>query len=74
MPLIVRDPDIDGGAKSDSVEQVISDVYYAMQAGARGIAMGRNIWQYKNVQAMIEAMAGLIHEGWSIKQAMNHIE
>ncbi len=63
-----------GGAKTDSDEQVISDVYYAMQAGARGIAMGRNIWQRKNPQAMIEAMAGLIHEGWSSQQAMHHIE
>ena len=62
-----------GGPKSDSDEEVISNVYYAMQAGARGIAMGRNIWQRKNVQTMIEAMAGLVHEGWSIQQAMNHI-
>jgi DhnA family fructose-bisphosphate aldolase class Ia len=63
-----------GGPKTDSDEQVISDVYYAMQAGARGIAMGRNIWQRKNPLSMIEAMAGLIHEGWSIQQAMQHIE
>jgi len=63
-----------GGPKSDSDEEVISNVYYAMQAGARGIAIGRNIWQRKNVQPMIEAMAGLVHEGWSIRQAMNHIE
>jgi DhnA family fructose-bisphosphate aldolase class Ia len=63
-----------GGPKTDSDEQVVSDVYYAMQAGARGIAMGRNIWQRKNPQPMIEAMAGLIHEGWSIQQAMHHIE
>jgi DhnA family fructose-bisphosphate aldolase class Ia len=63
-----------GGPKSDSDEEVFSSVYYAMQAGARGIAMGRNIWQRKNVQTMIEAMAGLVHEGWSIQQAMNHIK
>ena len=63
-----------GGPKSDSDEQIISSVYYAMQAGARGIAMGRNIWQHANVQAMIEAMAGLIHERWNIQQAMNHIK
>ena len=62
-----------GGPKSDSDEQVISNVYYAMQAGARGIAMGRNIWQRKSVQVMIEAMVGLVHEGWSIRQTMNHI-
>jgi DhnA family fructose-bisphosphate aldolase class Ia len=62
-----------GGPKTDSDEQVISDVYYAMQAGARGIAMGRNIWQRPEAQPMIEAMAGLVHEGWGIQQAMDHI-
>ncbi len=63
-----------GGPKSDSEEETLSNVYYAMQAGARGIAMGRNIWQHKNVLAMIEAMAGLVHEGWTVQQAMNHIK
>jgi DhnA family fructose-bisphosphate aldolase class Ia len=62
-----------GGEKTGNDEDVISSVYHAMQAGARGIAMGRNIWQRENVRAMIEAMAGLVHENWSIKQAMNHI-
>jgi len=62
-----------GGPKSDSDEEVLSNVYYAMQAGARGIAMGRNIWQRSNVLAMIEAMVGLVHEGWSVQQAMKHI-
>ena len=62
-----------GGPKSDSDEEVISNVYYAMQAGARGIAIGRNIWQRDNVLAMIEAMSGLVHEGWNVKQAMTHI-
>jgi len=62
-----------GGEKTDNDEDVISSVYYAMQAGARGIAMGRNIWGRENVQAMIEAMAGLVHRKWSIEQAMDHI-
>jgi DhnA family fructose-bisphosphate aldolase class Ia len=62
-----------GGPKSDSDEEVIANVYHAMQAGARGIAMGRNIWQRSDTRAMVEAMAGLVHEGWSIGQAMDHI-
>jgi len=62
-----------GGEKTDNDEDVISGVYHAMQAGARGIAMGRNIWGRKNVLAMIEAMAGLVHKKWSIEQAMEHI-
>lgn len=62
-----------GGAKSDSLEDVFSDVYYSMQAGARGIAIGRNIWQHKDTKGMIEAMAGLVHEGWTTQQALKHV-
>ena len=61
-----------GGEKSESLETVFEDVYYSMQAGARGIAIGRNIWQHKNTKAMVEAMAGVVHEGWTVKQALKH--
>lgn len=62
-----------GGAKTDSIEEVFSDVYYSIQAGGSGIAIGRNIWQHENTKVMIEAMAGIIHEGWTVKQAMAHL-
>jgi DhnA family fructose-bisphosphate aldolase class Ia len=62
-----------GGAKTDSIKDVFNDVYYSIQAGGSGIAIGRNIWQHENVQAMIEAMGGLVHEGWTVDQALAHI-
>ena len=62
-----------GGAKTDSIRDVFSDVYYSIQAGGSGIAIGRNIWQHSNTQAMVEAMCGLVHENWSVDQAMAHI-
>ncbi|MBI9106584.1 MAG: hypothetical protein JEZ04_07530 [Spirochaetales bacterium] len=62
-----------GGAKTDSIEDVFSDVFYSIQAGGSGIAIGRNIWQHENTKAMIEAMSGIVHEDWTVKQAMAHI-
>ncbi|MEW5818287.1 MAG: 2-amino-3,7-dideoxy-D-threo-hept-6-ulosonate synthase [Spirochaetota bacterium] len=62
-----------GGEKSDTLERVLSDVYYSLQAGGKGIAIGRNVWQQGNIKAMVEAMTGLVHENWSVKQAMKHI-
>ncbi len=62
-----------GGDKTDSLETVFSDVYYSMQAGAKGIAIGRNIWQHQDTRFMIEAMAGLVHEKWTVRQAMKHV-
>ena len=62
-----------GGEKSDSLEALFNDVYYSVQAGGKGIAIGRNIWQFPKVQFMIEAMAGLVHENWTVKQALKHV-
>lgn len=62
-----------GGEKSDSLEQVFSEVHESLQAGGVGIAIGRNIWQHREPQAVVEAMAGLVHEGWSVKQALAHL-
>lgn len=62
-----------GGAKTSSIEDLFNDVYQSIQAGGSGIAIGRNIWQHKNTRAMIEAMTGIVHEGWTAKQAIAHI-
>ncbi len=62
-----------GGEKTDNLEEVFSRVYYSLQAGGSGIAIGRNIWQHERVRAMVEAMVGLVHEGFSVRQAMRHV-
>lgn len=62
-----------GGKKSESLKDVFQDVFDSLQAGAAGIAIGRNIWQHENTQAVVEAMVNLVHGGWSVKQAINHI-
>jgi len=68
VPVVVL-----GGEKSASIEAMFNDVYYSIQAGGSGIAIGRNIWQHKNTRAMIEAMVGIVHEGWNVRQALAHI-
>ena len=61
-----------GGEKTDDLGQVFTEVHDSVQAGGAGIAIGRNIWQHVNPQAVVEAMVGLVHEGWSVKQALKH--
>jgi DhnA family fructose-bisphosphate aldolase class Ia len=68
VPIVIL-----GGEKSDTLESVFSDVWNSLQAGGKGIAMGRNIWQQNRTQAMVEAMVGLVHEGWTVAQAMKHV-
>jgi DhnA family fructose-bisphosphate aldolase class Ia len=62
-----------GGVKTDRMEDLFNDVFYAIQAGGAGIAIGRNIWQHGHTKAVVEAMAGIVHERWSVKQALAHL-
>jgi DhnA family fructose-bisphosphate aldolase class Ia len=61
-----------GGEKTEDLGQVFAEVYDSLQAGGAGIAIGRNIWQHANPRAVVEAMVGLVHEDWSVKQAVKH--
>ena len=61
-----------GGEKTEDLGRVFTEVYDSLQAGGAGIAIGRNIWQHARPQAVVEAMVGLVHEGWNVKQALKH--
>jgi DhnA family fructose-bisphosphate aldolase class Ia len=62
-----------GGEKMDTLQEVFDAVWHSLQAGAAGVAIGRNIWQHPSPQAMVEAMVGVVHDGWSVKQALAHL-
>jgi len=62
-----------GGEKSDSLQRVFEQVRGSLEAGGAGVAIGRNIWQHPEPQAVVEAMVGLVHEGCSVKQALAHL-
>ena len=62
-----------GGEKMDTLEEVFATVHASLGAGAAGVAIGRNIWQHPQPRAMVEAMVGLVHEGWTVKQALAHL-
>ena len=68
VPIVIL-----GGEKTESLEQVFTEVHDSLQAGAAGVAIGRNIWQHANPRAMVEAMVGLVHEGWTVQQALAHL-
>jgi len=58
VPIVVL-----GGGKTKTVEDLLGTVYDAMQAGAKGVAIGRNIYQYPEPQKMTAALAAIIHDG-----------
>ena len=51
--------------------QVMKDV---IDAGGRGCAVGRNLWQYKDPLAMLEGIKAIVHDGASVEEALALVE
>lgn len=43
----------------------------ADMAGSAGLSVGRNIFQHPSPSLMSIALAGLVHENWSVEEVMN---
>jgi len=67
VPVIVL-----GGLKMETERQALQVVKDSMEAGAAGVAFGRNIWQNKDPEGVTRAIAGIIHEGWTVDRALAH--
>lgn len=61
------------GPWADDTETLFRFVRDAIDAGAAGVSMGRNLWQHPHPTAVTAALAGVIHEGWTAAEAMEHL-
>ena len=65
VPLVIA-----GGPKADTVQSVLEMVYDAVKAGCAGVSIGRNVFQHENPTAMAKAIAGIVHYGMSVDEAL----
>lgn len=59
-----------GGAKKGSERVMLEKIRGALDVGAKGVAIGRNIFQADDPLAMTAAVAALIHDNVSVDDAM----
>lgn len=64
---------IAGGPRAADSREFFRMVRGALQAGCAGLSAGRNIFQHARPQAMIRALAGMIHQGWDVDQALHAV-
>jgi len=64
VPVVVA-----GGPKLDTELDALKLAHDAVKQGARGVDMGRNIWQSPKAVGMIKAIASIVHDGASVKEA-----
>jgi len=69
VPIVIA-----GGPKAESDMDVLQMTEDAMKAGAIGVTYGRNIFAHKNPQKIVQALAAIIFEKESAKEAAKKIE
>jgi class I fructose-bisphosphate aldolase len=69
VPILVR-----GGPKMDSDRDMLQMVKDAMDAGSQGLVFGRNVWQHARPDAILRALAAVVHEGASVDKALAHVQ
>lgn len=65
VPIVIA-----GGPKMETELQVFEITYDAVQNGASGVDMGRNIWQNDSPLGMIKGIRAIVHENATAKQAL----
>ena len=64
VPVIIA-----GGKKLAKDKDVLKLTFNAINEGASGVDMGRNIWQSDYPVAMIKAVRAIVHDGFTIQEA-----
>lgn len=67
-PIIIA-----GGVKSGNEKELLQSIHGAIQAGAAGVCIGRNLWQRDNITKMTLAVRAVVHEGASYQEALKII-
>src|SRR5881398_3010627 len=69
VPLVVA-----GGPKLETELDALELAYDAIQEGAKGVDMGRNIWQSSNPVGMIRGIRAIVHERSTPKEALDLVK
>jgi len=65
VPVVVA-----GGPKTETDLEFLQMIEGAIEAGARGVAIGRNVFQHDDPIAMTRALSAVVHEGASAEEAI----
>jgi fructose-bisphosphate aldolase, class I len=60
---------LSGGKASEEPLKFLNDVASVMAAGAKGVVVGRNVFQSKDPVAMARAVIKIVHDEWSPEKA-----
>lgn len=66
VPVVIA-----GGPHTENVRQFLYMVKGAIEGGACGVAIGRNVWGHKDPTSMVKALKMIVHENMSVDDVIN---
>ncbi len=69
IPVVIA-----GGPKTPTTKDFLRMVDESVQAGGAGLSVGRNIFQHKNPGSLLQALGKIVHDRWSVEQAMEGLQ
>jgi len=68
IPVVIA-----GGPKMGSDRAILEMVKGAMDTGAAGISIGRNVFQHSNPTRMVAALSMIVHKNATVDQALSYL-
>ncbi len=65
---------IAGGSKTNDDKEIFESIEGAMQAGAKGLSIGRNVFQHSHPTAFVKAACAIVHENKTAKEAVEMLQ
>jgi DhnA family fructose-bisphosphate aldolase class Ia len=62
---------IAGGPSGSTVEETLTIVYEAIQAGGAGVCMGRQVFSNPHPERMVKALRAIVHDGCNVSEAIS---
>ncbi|OGF21463.1 fructose-bisphosphate aldolase [Candidatus Falkowbacteria bacterium RBG_13_39_14] len=69
VPVVIA-----GGEKMETDRQILEMVQGSLEAGGAGVSIGRNAFQHKEPEKIVRAISKMVHENWSVEEALKIIE
>lgn len=63
-----------GGSKSKDPADLLTGIYESIQAGAVGVAVGRNIYQHPHPDKITAAITAIVHEDATVEKALEYMK
>ncbi|HJH29898.1 MAG TPA: fructose-bisphosphate aldolase [Methanosarcinaceae archaeon] len=69
VPIVIA-----GGPKTNTDKEFLEMIQGAMEGGARGVAIGRNVFQHADPVKMTKAITQIVHKNTSVEEALEALK